>query len=99
MAMAQHSRRRREGAKHGSPASTAYWTSRGTWALCRHRHNAHLLRGSLEFVSWKDHKAVATALKDIDRAIDAAAGEAALTAFEDCPWDRKYPAIGQIWRR
>jgi putative transposase len=59
----------------------------------------HLLRGSLEFVSWKDRKAVATALKDIYRAIDAAAGEAALTAFEDCPWGRKYPAIGQIWRR
>lgn len=59
----------------------------------------HLLRGSLEFVSWKDRKAVATALKDIYRAIDAAAGEAALTAFEDSPWGRKYPAIGQIWRR
>src|ERR1700720_4148361 len=43
----------------------------------------HLLRHSLDFVSWKDRKPVAAALKDIYRAIDAAAGEAALTAFED----------------
>ena len=37
----------------------------------------HLLRHSLGFVSWKDRKPVAAALKDIYRAIDAAAGEAA----------------------
>jgi len=59
----------------------------------------HLLRGSLEFVSWKDRKAVAAALKDIYRAIDAEAAKAALAAFEDSDWGRKYPAIGQIWRR
>jgi len=59
----------------------------------------HLLRHSLEFVSYKDRKAVAAALKDIYRAVDAAAGEAALTAFEAGPWGRKYPAIGQSWRR
>src|SRR6202051_5036642 len=60
---------------------------------------AHLLRHSLDFVSWKDRKPVAAALKDIYRAVDAAAGEAALTAFEDGLWGRKYPAIGQSWRR
>jgi hypothetical protein len=43
----------------------------------------HLLRHSLDFVSWKDRKPVAAALKDIYRAVDAAASEAALTAFED----------------
>ena len=59
----------------------------------------HLLRHSLEFVSYKDRKAVATALKDIYRAVDAATAEAALTAFEAGPWGRKYPAIGQAWRR
>ena len=59
----------------------------------------HLLRNSLEFVSWKDRKAVATALKDIYRAVDADAALAALEAFEDGAWGRKYPAIGQIWRR
>jgi putative transposase len=59
----------------------------------------HLLRQSLAFVSHKDRKAVAAALKDIYRAVDAAAAEAALAAFEDGPWGRKYPAIGQGWRR
>jgi putative transposase len=59
----------------------------------------HLLRHSLDFVSWKDRKPVAAALKDIYRAIDAAAGEAALGAFEDSFRGQKYPAIGQSWRR
>jgi putative transposase len=59
----------------------------------------HLLRHSLEFVSYKDRKAAAAALKDIYRAIDAASGEAALATFEASPWGQKYPAIGQSWRR
>ena len=59
----------------------------------------HLLRHSLDFVSYKDRKAVAAALKGIYRAVDAAAGEAALTAFEAGAWGQKYPAIGQSWRR
>jgi putative transposase len=59
----------------------------------------HLLRHSLDFVSWKERKPVAAALKDIYRAVDATAAEAALTAFEASPWGRKYAAIGQSWRR
>ena len=59
----------------------------------------HLLRQSLAFVAYKDRKAVAAALRDIYRAVDATAGEAALAAFEEGPWGRKYPAIGQSWRR
>jgi putative transposase len=59
----------------------------------------HLLRHSLDFVSWKDRRAVAAALKDIYRAIDPAAAEAALGTFEAGPWGRKYAAIGQSWRR
>jgi putative transposase len=59
----------------------------------------HLLRQSLAFVSYKDRKAVAAALKDVYRAVDAAAGEAALAAFEEGPWGRKCPAIGPAWRR
>jgi Fe-S-cluster formation regulator IscX/YfhJ len=35
----------------------------------------HLLRHSLDLVSWKDRKAVAAALKDIYRAVDPAAAE------------------------
>jgi putative transposase len=59
----------------------------------------HLLRNSLDFVSWKDRKPVAAALKGIYRALDADAGAAALQAFEESPWGVKYPAIGLIWRR
>jgi putative transposase len=59
----------------------------------------HLLRHSLAFVSYKDRKAVAAALKGVYRAVDATAGEAALTAFDEGPWGRRYPAIGQSWRR
>src|ERR687898_729613 len=58
-----------------------------------------LLRQSLAFVAYKDRKAVAAALKEIYRALDATAGEAALAAFEEGPWGPKYPAIGQSWRR
>jgi putative transposase len=59
----------------------------------------HLLRNSMDFVSWKDRKPLATALKGIYRAVDAKAAEEALTAFEDSEWGRRYPAIGQSWRR
>jgi putative transposase len=59
----------------------------------------HLIRGSLEFVPWKDRKAVATALKEIYRATDAEAGRAALDAFAKGPWGTKYPAITLSWRR
>ncbi len=59
----------------------------------------HLLRHSLDFVSYKDRKPVAAALKGIYRALDAEAGQAALTAFEESLWGQRYPAIGQSWRR
>jgi putative transposase len=59
----------------------------------------HLLRHSLDFVSWKDRKPVAAALKDIYRAVNAEVAETALGAFEESPWGQKYPAIGQSWRR
>ena len=54
---------------------------------------------SREVVSGKDRKPVAAALTEIYRAVDADAGEAALTAFEEGYWRKKYPAIGQSWRR
>lgn len=59
----------------------------------------HLLRNSMDFVSWKDRKPLVTALKGIYRAVDAEAAEAALTAFEASEWGQRYPAIGQSWRR
>src|SRR4030095_4494577 len=42
----------------------------------------HLIRHSLEFVSWKDRKPVMPALRAIYRAKDAEAGRQALQAFE-----------------
>src|SRR5919202_1508348 len=51
----------------------------------------HLLRQSLAFAAYKDRKAVAAALRDVYRAVDAAAGEAALAAFEEGAWDEVVP--------
>ena len=59
----------------------------------------HLMRNSLDFASWKDRKELAANLKLIYGALDDKAAETALTTFEDSAWGRKYPAIGQIWRR
>ena len=59
----------------------------------------HLIRNSLDYVSWKDRKAVAAALKPIYAAASAAAAEDALAGFADGPWGHKYPTIAPIWRR
>ena len=59
----------------------------------------HLIRSSLDYVSYKDRKAVAAALKEVCRARNAEAGRAALDAFDAGPWGRKYPVIAQTWRR
>jgi putative transposase len=59
----------------------------------------HLLRNSLDFASWKDRRELARELKAIYTATDNKAAEAALTAFENGGWGRKFPAVGQMWRR
>ena len=59
----------------------------------------HLVRNSMDFVSWKDRKPLATALKAIYRAVDAKAAEDALIAFEASEWGLRYVAIAQSWRR
>lgn len=59
----------------------------------------HLIRHSLDFVSWKDRKPVVPALRAIYQAKDAEAGLTALEAFEAGSWGQKYPAIAQSWRR
>jgi putative transposase len=59
----------------------------------------HLIRHSMEFLSWKDRKAIAGELRAIYRAKDAEAGEAALNAFDAGAWGCKYPAVAQSWRR
>jgi putative transposase len=59
----------------------------------------HLIRSSLDFVSYKDRREVAAALKEVYKAKDADAGAAALEAFAEGEWGRKYPAIAMAWRR
>jgi putative transposase len=55
------------------------------------------MRKALDFVSYKDRKSGAAALKEIYRARDANAGQAALEACAEGPGGRKYPAIVQSW--
>jgi putative transposase len=59
----------------------------------------HLLRHSLDFVTWQHRKTVAAALKAIYRAPTAEAARAALEAFAASDWARKYPPIVPAWRR
>lgn len=58
----------------------------------------HLIRNSLTFVSWKDRKAIMPSIKAVYHAENA---DAALLRLEDfeAEWGKRYPAIGQIWRR
>lgn len=58
----------------------------------------HLIRNSLAFVSWKDRKTIMPAIKSIYRAENADAALQRLDAFE-AEWGKRYPAIGQSWRR
>ncbi len=59
----------------------------------------HLIRNSLDYVSWKDRKSVAAALKPIYTAATEAAAGAALTGFEGGEWGQKHPTIAAAWRR
>jgi len=59
----------------------------------------HLIRNSLDYVSWKDRKAVASAIRPIYTAPTEPAATAALEAFEASPWGGKYAPISGLWRR
>jgi putative transposase len=58
----------------------------------------HLIRNIPPFVSWKDRKAILPAIRAIYRAENA---DMALIQLEEleAEWGRRYPAIGQAWRR
>lgn len=58
----------------------------------------HLTRASLNYVNWKERKAVAADLKAVYRALTAEQAEQALSAFA-LRWDKKYPPISALWRR
>jgi putative transposase len=59
----------------------------------------HLIRNSLNYVAWKDRKALAAELKTIYQATDAATAEVALDAFERGSFGQKCSPIAQAWRR
>jgi putative transposase len=58
----------------------------------------HLVRASLNYVTWQDRKPVAQDLKNVYRAATAEQAEQALSEFA-AKWERKYPTIAPIWQR
>jgi len=58
----------------------------------------HLIRHSLAFVTWKDRKAILPSIQAIYRAESADLALVRLEKFEG-EWGKRYPAIGQAWRR
>jgi putative transposase len=58
----------------------------------------HLVRNSLNYVSWKMRKQVADDLKQIYQSATVAEAEQKLEEFET-QWNDAYPSIAQIWRR
>jgi putative transposase len=56
----------------------------------------HLVRASLNYVTWKDRKVAVKDLKPVYRAPSADEAERQLSEFE-AKWP-KYPAIGKLWR-
>ena len=59
----------------------------------------HLIRYSMQFVSWKERKLIGAALRPIYQAESAAAARERLEDLDSGAWGRKYPAIAQSWRR
>lgn len=58
----------------------------------------HMTRNSLNYVSYKERKAVADDLKPVYRAATAEQARCNLQAFAT-KWDKKYPTISRTWNR
>ncbi len=58
----------------------------------------HMVRHSLNYVSWKQRKEVATDLKTIYQAPTVEEAEFNLEQFEE-KWNASHPTIGKSWRR
>jgi putative transposase len=56
----------------------------------------HMVRNSLNYVSYKDRKAVAADLKTVYTADTESAAEQALMVFAQT-WDKQYPTISKSW--
>jgi putative transposase len=59
----------------------------------------HLIRNSLDYASWKDRKPLAAAIKPIYKAVSAEVALAALDAFEQGEWGKRFPTVVASWRR
>jgi putative transposase len=57
----------------------------------------HMVRASLNYVSWKDRKQVAVDLKGIYRSATERQAAKELEDFET-KWGKKHPAIGKLWK-
>jgi putative transposase len=79
----------------GMPAALEAVFPRTTLQTCI----VHLIRNSLDFASWKDRKPLAQALRPIYAAASAEAATAALDAFAEGEWGRKFPPVVAAWRR
>ena len=79
----------------GMPAALEAVFPRTTLQTCI----VHLIRNSLDYASWKDRKMLAKALRPIYAAASAEAAAAALDAFADGEWGRKFPTVVAAWRR
>jgi putative transposase len=58
----------------------------------------HMVRASLNYVSWKERRPVARDLKLIYRAASLEEAERQLADFAR-QWDQRYPSISALWRR
>jgi transposase-like protein len=79
----------------GMPAALAAVFPRTTLQTCI----VHLIRNSLDYASWKDRKPLAAALRPVYAAASAEAALAALDAFAEGEWGRKFPTVVAAWRR
>ena len=57
----------------------------------------HLVRASLNYVNWRERRAVVADLKAVYRASTEQEAEQALNEFV-AKWGHKYPTIGRLWR-
>lgn len=64
-----------------------------------HQCVVHLVRQSLQYVAWKDRKAVVPLLRAMYQAPSEAAARTALATLEASPWHAKHPQIAALWHR
>lgn len=64
-----------------------------------HQCVVHLVRQSLQYVSWQERQHVAAALRAIYQAPSEALAQQALTTFATSPLGVKHPAIPALWER